>query len=94
MPNKTIITLLTLSLFALSSTADAKIHRSQAAISHFKASHPCPANGNTRGRCPGYIIDHIAALACGGADAPYNMQWQTVAAAKAKDKWERKGCAR
>jgi hypothetical protein len=26
---------------------------------------------------------------CGGADAPSNMQWQTVADAKAKDKTER-----
>lgn len=26
---------------------------------------------------------------CGGADAPGNMQWQTTAAGKAKDKTER-----
>jgi hypothetical protein len=38
--------------------------------------------------------DHIDALACGGADAVSNMQWQTVAAARAKDCWERKACAR
>jgi len=31
-------------------------------------------------------------LACGGADSPGNMQWQTVGEAKAKDKVERKGC--
>jgi hypothetical protein len=41
---------------------------------------------------PGYVIDHIVALACGGADNTSNMQWQTVDAAKAKDKVERKGC--
>jgi hypothetical protein len=41
---------------------------------------------------PGYVVDHIIPLACGGADAPANMQWQTVAAGKAKDKVERKGC--
>ena len=34
-------------------------------------------------------VDHVKALACGGADAPSNMQWQTVADGKAKDKWER-----
>jgi len=34
------------------------------------------------------------ALACGGADAVSNMQWQTTRAARAKDKWEMKGCAR
>ncbi len=31
-------------------------------------------------------------LACGGVDAPSNMAWQSVAEAKAKDKWERKEC--
>jgi hypothetical protein len=41
---------------------------------------------------PGYVIDHIVPLACGGADSPSNMQWQTAAEATAKDKLERKGC--
>lgn len=41
---------------------------------------------------PGYVIDHIISLACGGADNLSNMQWQTVAEAKAKDKVERRGC--
>ena len=36
------------------------------------------------------MIDPINALACGGTDAPDNMQWQSVAEGKAKDKWERK----
>lgn len=43
---------------------------------------------------PGHVVDHIIPLACGGADAPGNMQWQTVSDGKAKDKWERKGCTR
>jgi hypothetical protein len=33
-------------------------------------------------------------LACGGPDAVTNMQWQTVAAARAKDRVERRSCAR
>ncbi len=37
---------------------------------------------------PGYVVDHILPLARGGADAPRNMQWQTKADAKAKDKVE------
>ena len=37
-------------------------------------------------------VIHIQALACGGADSPENMQWQSVAEDKAKDKWERKDC--
>jgi hypothetical protein len=47
--------------------------------------------GYPNGR-PGYVIDHVVPLACGGTDAPSNMQWQTVAAGKAKDKVERKNC--
>ena len=69
-----------------------RIHRSRSVAAAFKATHPCPANGQTRGACPGYTIDHINPLACGGADAPENMQWQTTVAAKSKDRWERKAC--
>jgi len=43
---------------------------------------------------PGHVVDHRVPLACGGADAPSNMQWQTTEEAKAKDKVERHGCGR
>jgi len=65
-----------------------KIKRSKAARSGFMHQQPCPATGKTSGRCPGYVVDHVKALECGGADDPNNMQWQTVEAAKAKDKTE------
>jgi hypothetical protein len=65
-----------------------RIERSSAARTSFERSHPCPATGKTSGPCPGYVIDHIRPLKRGGADAPSNMQWQTTAAAKAKDKIE------
>ena len=42
---------------------------------------------------PGYIIDHIVPLCAGGPDAVANMQWQTVAQAKAKDRHEKALCA-
>ena len=35
-----------------------------------------------------YIVDHVVPLACNGPDRPSNMQWQTIAEAKAKDRWE------
>lgn len=69
-----------------------RINRSETAKHDFQRQHPCPANGKSAGGCSGYVIDHIKPLACGGADAPANMQWQTAAEAKAKDKWERTGC--
>ena len=68
------------------------IKRSAAAKSAFERTNPCPSTGRSSGACKGYIVDHVKPLACGGADAPNNMQWQTVAAAKAKDKVERVGC--
>jgi hypothetical protein len=62
--------------------------RSTAARRAFQAGHPCPANGHTSGACPGYVIDHVIALKRGGPDKPSNMQWQTLAAARAKDRIE------
>jgi hypothetical protein len=79
---------------ALSATASGKEHRSALAKREFQLTHPCPSTGLTSGACAGYVKDHIVPLACGGPDAPSNMQWQTIAAAKAKDKWETKSCAR
>jgi hypothetical protein len=37
---------------------------------------------------PGYVVDHIVPLKRGGADAPSNMQWQSIADAKAKNRVE------
>jgi len=67
--------------------------RSASAKKNFQASNPCPATGKTTGSCKGYVIDHKTPLACGGADVADNMQWQTAAEAKLKDKTERAGCA-
>jgi hypothetical protein len=83
-------------VFALghSGSADARTKRSQSAKVEFKREHPCPATGATKGPCKGYVIDHVNPLACGGPDRPENMQWQTDAEGKAKDKWERKSCGK
>lgn len=54
---------------------------------------PLPSStGRQRGPCPGYVIDQLKPLVCGGADAPENMRWQSVA--DAKDGWERRECVR
>jgi hypothetical protein len=72
----------------------APAHRSTSARAAFQRANPCPATGAQRGACPGYVIDHITPLCAGGADAPANMQWQTTADAKAKDRTERPQCRR
>jgi hypothetical protein len=66
-----------------------RIKRSGAEKNAFKRQQPCPSNGSTSGKCPGYVIDHVKPLECGGADLPVNMEWQTIADGKAKDKTER-----
>jgi hypothetical protein len=65
-----------------------RIARSATAKRDFQKSHSCPSTGRTTGACKGYVIDHVVPLKRGGADAPSNMQWQTVQAAKAKDRVE------
>src|SRR5438046_2360518 len=74
--------------------ANGRIHRSSSARYAFKQQQPCPATGESTGPCPGYVIDHIKPLGCGGQDSPDNMQWQTRAVAKEKDAWERDSCGK
>lgn len=76
------------SAYGASRDGHGRIARSAGAKDAFKRSHPCPSTGRSIDACTGYVIDHIRPLKRGGADAPSNMQWQTIQAAKAKDKWE------
>jgi len=65
-----------------------RIKRSEAAKDEFMRE-----TGHPHG-WPGHVVDHRVPLACGGADAASNVQWQTTQEAKAKDKVEREGCRR
>lgn len=69
-----------------------RIYRSRTEVARFKRMHPCPVTGKSHGACPGWAIDHLMPLACGGPDVVRNMQWQTKREAKAKDRWERQAC--
>jgi hypothetical protein len=73
---------------------DAGLYRDARQRAEFQRNHPCPLNQRTRGPCPGFVVDHIYPLCAGGADRPDNMQWQTVDAARIKDRWERQLCRR
>jgi hypothetical protein len=93
--------LVRLSAFALLSlalccppTASASSPRSPAIRAEFVKANPCPATGKTRGKCPGWEVDHIEPLKCNGPDTPANMQWLTVEQHRAKTKAEAKLCRR
>jgi len=71
------------------------IIRSNTPKNAFRKSHPCPVTGLTTGACPGWAIDHIVPLVCGGCDATDNMQWlpatiKSCAGTECKDRWEQK----
>jgi hypothetical protein len=67
---------------------DAHTVRSKAARDAFMRSTVCPSTHKKSRRCPNYIVDHVCALAQGGRDAAINMQYQTIADSKAKDRIE------
>jgi len=73
---------------ATAPTSGSRTKRSEAAKDQFMRQ-----SGHPHG-WPGHVVDHRVPLACGGADAPSNMQWQTTEEAKAKDRVERQGCRR
>lgn len=75
--------------------ADGSIKRSGAELRKFQILHPCPSTGQVTGTCPGWSIDHVISLACGGCDSFINMQWlpnraKSCSENYCKDRWERK----
>ena len=87
--------LLPVFLLALPVIACPRVPRSPAVVRQFQRAHVCPSTGMS-GRCPGYVVDHIIPLclgpAAGGLDTVMNMQYQTLAASRAKDVIERQQC--
>lgn len=71
-------------------TASGEIARRAAVISEFRKMWSCPSTGLKTGACPGWYIDHVIPLACGGIDAVFNLQWLPEAVWRDKSKWERK----
>ncbi|QUD88398.1 HNH endonuclease signature motif containing protein [Phenylobacterium montanum] len=69
-------------------TRHGRLKRSRLAREAFQCRTPCPSTHGDQGPCPGYVVDHITPLKDGGADLPSNMQWQTLAEARAKDRVE------
>ncbi len=79
-------------LLVLTGGAEAACKRSDAVRRAFVRTHPCPATGLNKLPCYGFILDHIIPLCANGPDGPNNLQWQSIADAKAKDRDERRLC--
>lgn len=82
------IVYIVIALLLLTENVQARTHRDPTAVREFRHIHPCPSTGRTTGPCPGYVVDHRVALCVGGADAPFNMRWQSFNQSILKDKWE------
>jgi 5-methylcytosine-specific restriction endonuclease McrA len=55
--------------------AKGKIIRSEEVKAAFMLIHPCPSTGARSGECADWYMDHVLPIACGGADAVWNLQW-------------------
>jgi hypothetical protein len=66
--------------------------RSPTLRAEFMRQQPCPSTGATRGPCPGWHVDHIEALVCGGRDELGHLQWLPVAEHREKTRVEVKLC--
>lgn len=75
--------------------AEGNTLRSSKVIAAFRKQWACPETKKFTGACPGWAIDHVIPLACGGRDAVWNMQWLPTQAKSAqgafsKDHFERR----
>jgi hypothetical protein len=74
--------------------AAGEIVRRADVLAAFRRAHPCPVSGlaTGAGACPGWAIDHVIPLACGGCDAVSNLQWlpnRLKSTTTGKDRFER-----
>lgn len=54
----------------------------------FRKYNACPSTGKFSGPCPGWVMDHLESLRCGGKDIPENLWWQRIGEARVKDTQE------
>lgn len=60
---------------AVHRNASGSTARSQQVLAAFKKEWACPSTGLHSGTCPGWALDHVIPLDCGGVDAVWNLQW-------------------
>lgn len=71
-------------------TSSGLILRRNDVMAAYKKAHPCPSTGKTIGACPGWAMNHVVPLACGGVDAVWNLQWMRIDVKHMVDAYERK----
>jgi 5-methylcytosine-specific restriction endonuclease McrA len=84
--------LILIAALSINAIARPDFSRSKAAPRAFVIQQACPSTGQHRLPCPGWQIDHIVPLKCGGMDNPINLQWLTVEDHKEKTKREVMEC--
>jgi hypothetical protein len=80
--------LITAALLLMATHAHATTARGTEAPRLFRKYNACPSTGKFTGACPGWVMDHLKSLRCGGLDVPENLWWMTTAEAKVKDRQE------
>ncbi len=60
----------------------------------FVGKYACPVTGKHSEACPGWVVNYVKPLCAGGVDRQSNLQWQTVATAKRKEREAQKMCAK
>lgn len=66
---------------------DGSILRSVAVLRAFQRIHPCPETGKTTGACPGWALNHVIPLACGGCDSVANLDWMPDEIKSCREPW-------
>ena len=72
-----------------------RILRDTKVLRDFVKLYPCPSTGKHSVSCPGFAIDHVIPLACGGCDNIGNLQWlpneiKSCNKSYCKDRFERR----
>lgn len=79
-------------VLAAPAQANAQASRSRDAVAEFKRLNPCPATGQSHGKCPGYVVELVVPRCADGRHVASNMTWHLAAQVEDKRRWEQQYC--